>query len=87
MSESRPMRLADLSERDQAGYTQVARWLTRWYGRTVSKQNVWIWWRRREHNGFPAGVMTKTVHGDVRRFLLREVEAWYEEQYGVKKLS
>jgi hypothetical protein len=72
---------------NEAGYTQAARWLTRMYGRPVTKQNVWIWWNRRDHNGFPKGVMTKTPHGYVRKFILNEVETWYEEQYGVEKLA
>lgn len=69
----------------EGGYTQIAAWLNERYGRQISRQNVYAWWRRRARNGFPGGRMLPTPNGgDTRRFLWKAVHAWYRDQYGVE---
>jgi hypothetical protein len=67
--------------RPTGGYTDAARFLTENRGRPVSKQQVWVWWSRRERNGFPEGWERTTRGGGVRRFYLDEVLAWHLERY------
>lgn len=66
----------------EVGYQQVATRLNERFGSQISRQAVYAWWRRRARNGFPEGKLLPTPNGgDTRRFLWKDVLAWYEDQY------
>lgn len=65
---------------EYGGLTEVARVLN---GdgdrRDISRQNVYMWWRRRETNGFPERHRVPARYGRERGvFKISEVLAWYE---------
>jgi hypothetical protein len=69
------------TERPSGGYQRVADDLTRHAGVNITRQRVWMWWKRRGGNGFPEGWERPTLKGAVRRFHLDEVREWYDENY------
>ena len=68
-----------VEEREHGGYQVVASTVTTKFDYLVSRQQVYSWWRRRKHNGFPQGWEAKDGSG--RRFYLDEVVEWYEVNY------
>jgi len=63
------------------GFTVVASYLETLYPeRRFSRQAVYMWWSRRDHNGFPEGWPTRQPPSKRRQraFNLDEVAAWYE---------
>lgn len=65
---------------EYGGLTDVARALNDddWR-RGISRQNVYMWWRRRETNGFPDRHQVPARYGRERGvFKISEVRDWYE---------
>jgi len=68
-----------VTERMSGGYQVVASTLNRMFPDSpeVSRQLVWLWWKRRHRTHFPEGWERPTANGSVRRFYLDEVVEWY----------
>lgn len=75
-------------EEQYGGWQEVATHLTALFHRPISRQQVYMWWSRREHNGFPeahhSGQESKQVtvgsyeHTYQKHlFDLDEVTQWY----------
>jgi hypothetical protein len=61
------------------GFTIVARELTAARRRLVTRQGVYMWWRRRDHNQFPDRFPVTTKRGSVKFvFDVESVIAWYD---------
>ena len=68
-----------MSQRRMGGLTAVAQDLTSVKGKLVTRQGVYMWWKRRERNSFPERHPVTTQAGNTRLlFDLDEVAAWYD---------
>ena len=68
-----------MSQRRMGGFTTVANELTAARGKIVIRQGVYMWWRRRDHNGFPDRQPVTTKSGSTRLlFDIDEVLSWYD---------
>lgn len=69
-----------MSQRRMGGLTVVARELTETRGKLVTRQGVYMWWKRRDKNGFPDKHTVITRSGGTRQQLdVDEVIAWYDD--------
>jgi hypothetical protein len=60
-----------------ASWTQAARYLSKQFGESVTRQQVNVWHRRRGHNGFPHLHEVRDTRGRCRQVLrLSEAEEW-----------
>lgn len=60
------------------GYSHAARFLIERRGENFTRQGVYMWWTRRDHNGFPE-MHVLLINGRERKFFnLEEVLAWYD---------
>lgn len=59
------------------GFQDTAEWLEEHFGESVTRQQVYIWWKRRDVNGFPE----RTPDG----FWFPEVEAWLHQYWATRK--
>lgn len=63
------------------GYTVVARKLAEVYpdaDRNFTRQQIHVWWNRRERNGFPDQLLVKVANGKVKKlFRVSDVVAWF----------
>ncbi len=61
------------------GYQRCADLLTALAGRPITRQQVYMWWRRRATSQFPEGDERPSYNGatQIREFSLAEVETWW----------
>jgi hypothetical protein len=71
------------------GFTDVATALTAVTPeRPVTRQLVYVWWRRRETTGFPDRVEKRLPGGETHQvFDLAETVAWYERRVATQRAS
>jgi len=64
------------------GYTDVARALTEVTpDQPVTRQLVYVWWKRRQTTGFPDFKEVKTTNGETRELInIPEAVEWYRER-------
>lgn len=68
-----------MSHRRMGGLTVVARELSAARGKLVTRQGVYMWWKRRARNGFPDRRPMPNGKGTKRElFDIDEVIAWYD---------
>ena len=68
-----------MAQRRMGGFTVVANELTTTRGKLVTRQGVYMWWRRRDRNMFPDRHPVTTKSGGSRfLFDIDEVIAWYD---------
>lgn len=70
-----------MSQHRLGGPTAVARELTETRGKLVTRQGVYMWWRRRDRNGFPERVpiLTPGRKNPVRElFDIDAILIWYD---------
>lgn len=73
-----------MAERRVGGFTTVANELTAIKGKTVTRQGVYMWWRRRDRNQFPERHPIPSLSSDRVRMLfdIDEVTEWYQWYMG-----
>lgn len=63
-----------------SGFAGVAKFLSERFDVSVTRQSVWIWYRRRDTTKFPEKQNVPPANGrDMMLFDLDEVERWYQE--------
>lgn len=68
-----------MAQRRMGGLTTVANELTETRGKLVTRQGVYMWWKRRERNGFPERHQVTVKSGLTRHlFDIDEVIGWYD---------
>ena len=68
-----------MTQRRMGGFTVIARELTEVRGKLVTRQGVYMWWSRKDRNGFPDRQPVTTKTGATRMlFDIDEVTAWYD---------
>lgn len=62
------------------GYTDVAKALTALSpDQEISRQLVYMWWKRRDSTGFPNREKVKLPSGETREmFKISDAESWYQ---------
>lgn len=79
-------------ERKSGGYQAIATLLTERSQYPWSRQQVFMWWSRRVHNGFPEGeerpAKSRTADDNtVREFPVEDVVEWFDLNYPETRLE
>lgn len=70
-----------MEQQGSGGYQAVASMVTAKYAFPVTRQQAYMWWARRDKNGFPEGKERPTPNGTVQEFHLSDVEDWFKNAY------